>query len=382
LPDAVTQVADFAIGMRFAPFLRDAMSRELPKGTTVALRYTIVETLGRGGMAVVYRARHTSLDRDVALKVLDPVSTGPMATRFDREARNAARLSHPGCVRVFDYGAAVDGSRFIVMDLIDGPTLREELDARGQTSVGRAAWIAGELLKALAHAHRNGVLHRDIKPENVMFSSRNEVVLIDFGLSRLEDDAAVTALGTCIGSPSYLAPERLLGLEYDERADLYAVGVVLYELLAGRRPFEGEGALEVAVRQIDQEAEPIGWVRPEVPLDLAEVVHRALAKKPEVRFANAEEMLAALELAMSRAASADTLPYPQVEPDAVAVASPRLSAEDEATALLEAPWGRPSWWRRFWAWLRFGRWRWRRPRSRSGCEDTLTDRAAESLVGI
>ena len=350
------------------------MSRELAKGTTVALRYTILETLGHGGMAIVYRARHQSLNRDVALKILDPLSSGPMAARFDREARNAARLSHHGCVRVFDYGAAVDGSRFIAMDLLEGATLRGEIDIHGRFSLGRAGWVAGELLRALTHAHENGVLHRDIKPENVMFSARNDVVLIDFGLSRLEDDAAVTALGTCIGSPSYLSPERLLGQDYDERADIYSVGIVLYELLAGRRPFLGDGALEVAVRQIDQDPEPIAWLRPEVPFELAAVVHRALSKNPRERFASAGEMLGALELAMRHVGSADTVP--QVQLEASEVAPEYGIGEEQPTFLMMEPLVRISRWRRFWAWVRFGRWRWR---GRSPGE-LGPDRAAESLV--
>jgi serine/threonine-protein kinase len=327
-------------------------------------------------MAIVYRARHRTLNREVALKVLDPVHAGPMAARFDREARNAAKLSHPGCVRVFDYGAAVDGSRFIAMDLLDGPTLREEMDTRGKFSIGRAVWVAGELLRALGHAHENGVLHRDIKPENVMFSARNDVVLIDFGLSRLEDDAALTAVGTCIGSPSYLSPERLLGQDYDERADIYAVGVVLYELIAGRRPVEGDGALEIALRQIEEEPEPIVWLRPEAPLELGAVIHRALAKDPRDRFASAGEMLGALEVAMRRAAEvAPARPEPAEEARAVARSG---VAEEAPTEFMMTPVVRISILRRVWAWLRFGRWRWRgRPPG-----EPARDRAADSLVGL
>lgn len=361
----------------------------------MALRYTILETLGRGGMATVYRARHQTLNREVALKVLDPDQAGAMAARFDREARNAAKLSHSGCVRVFDYGAGVDGSRFIAMDLLDGPTLREEIDARGQFSIGRATWVAGELLRALAHAHENGVLHRDVKPENVMFSARNDVVLIDFGLSRIEDDAALTAVGTCIGSPSYLSPERLLGQDYDERADLYSVGVILYELIAGRRPVLGEGALEIAVRQIDEEPEPIVWLREDVPLELGSVIHRALAKDPKNRFASAGEMLAAMELALRRATAA-LPPQPAPGPYEPARTARRAAAdepalpepaqpvrqvaavEEQPTALMSMSSVRISIWRRLWAWLRFGRWRWRRrPHG-----DPSTDHAAESLVGL
>ncbi len=344
------------------------MNRVFPTGTTVAMRYTIIEPLGSGGMATVYRARHLTLRREVALKVLAPQVTGPLAARFDREARNAARLDHPGCVRVFDYGTAVDGSRFLAMDLLTGPTLREEIDRGDAFPVGRALWIAGELLKALGHAHERGVLHRDVKPENVMFSDRNDVVLIDFGLSQLDDDAPLTALGTCIGSPSYLSPERLLGRPYDERADLYAVGIILYELLAGRRPFLGAGPLEVAVHQIDSEPPPLSRLRPDIPRSLAALVHRALAKEPADRFASAGEMLAALELAHRRAtALAAAVSPPSVHHSETAalarVASPAVFApvapEREQTTCVVGLVVRRSWWRRLWGWLRFGRWRWR-----------------------
>ena len=332
------------------------MTRALPRGATIALRYTIIETLGRGGMATVYRARHVQLQRDVALKILAPQVVGPLAARFDREARNSARLDHPGCVRVFDYGTAVDGSRFLAMDLLEGPTLRAEIDAHGQFAVGKAVWIACELLKALAHAHQHATLHRDVKPENVMFSARNEVVLIDFGLSQIDDDAPLTALGTCIGSPSYLAPERLLGRPYDERADLYSVAIILYELLAGRRPFLGDGPIEVALGQIDSAPPPLAHLRPEVPTSLAAVVHRALAKQPEDRFDSAEEMLAALELTRGRAAA---LPAPLMSREAV-VALPAQTGphREQTTGIVFMP-ARPSRWRRLWGWLRFGRWRWR-----------------------
>jgi serine/threonine protein kinase len=265
----------------------------------IGLRYAVSGVLGRGGMATVYRARHLGLDREVALKILDP-DAGSAARgriRFEREARNAARLDHPGCVRVLDYGACADGSRYLAMDCIDGPTLRAEITARPRSRLDTAAWIGAELCDALAHAHGAGVIHRDVKPENVMFAPTGagwRVVLIDFGLSRLAGDAAVTAVGACIGSPSYLAPERALGGDGDARSDLYAVGVILYEMVAGRRPFVADGPAAIARMHLTDDALPLVARAPDVSPALAAIVERAMAKDPDRRFADAAAMAAAL----------------------------------------------------------------------------------------
>jgi eukaryotic-like serine/threonine-protein kinase len=267
------------------------------RSTVLGLRYGVIGVLGKGGMATVYRARHLALGREVALKVLPPDLAGGAAAarglqRFEREARNAARLDHPGCVRVLDFGACADGSRYLAMERIEGPTLRNLLGQPQRAEV--AAWIGVELCDALAHAHGAGVIHRDVKPENIMFAPQGDgwrVVLIDFGLSRLAGDAALTALGACVGSPSYLAPERARGGDGDARSDLYAVGVVLYELLAGRRPFVAGSPAAIARLQIDAAPPPLPA---DVPPAIAAVVERALAKDPAARFAGAAEMAAAL----------------------------------------------------------------------------------------
>ena len=260
-------------------------------GSIVAGRYAIVEIIGRGGMAAVYRARHHGLGCDVALKILNHSGS---RERFAREARNAARLNHPGCIRVSDYGQGVDGTAYIAMDLVEGPTLRQELQ-RGSFTVERSLWVAKELLRALIHAHECGVLHRDIKPENIMFSARGEVVLVDFGLSQVDEDAPLTALGACMGSPSYLAPERGCGQRATEQSDMYSLGVVLFEMLSGRRPFTGSTDLETAAMHIHNTAPELTDVAPHVPVALATVVHQAMAKSPGERFEVAADMLAHFE---------------------------------------------------------------------------------------
>ena len=282
--------------------------------TVIAGRYQVLDLLGAGGMARVYRARDLRLDRELAFKLLPPSATAELEARFSREVRNAARLDHPGCVRIFESGVAEDGARYLAMERLDGPTLREEL-GRGPMPIDEALAIARQLLEALAHAHAQGVLHRDLKPENVMFRGRGDArraVLIDFGLSELEGDAGLTATGSCVGSPSYLAPERILGTSYDGRADVYAVGVMLFEMLAGERLFVAGTPLETARLQLKHKAPAIDTLRPDAGEELVRLCARALEKQAAWRFASAETMagaIAAHEDRRGRSRSASPSPW-------------------------------------------------------------------------
>jgi serine/threonine-protein kinase len=319
-------------------------------GTVFAGRYEIVAPLGRGGMGNVYRAQHVFLRRDVALKILtttDPTVDGEV--RFEREARAIARLDHPGCVRILDYGRT-DRHQFIAMQLIEGPTLAQTL-AQGALSPVRAIAIARNLLAALVHAHGRGVLHRDLKPENVMLTGpAGRAILIDFGLAHALDDAAITARGLCIGSPSYLAPERLDGVPHDVRADVYAIGVMLYEMLAGRRPFTGATVGEILSAARTRPPRPLRAIRGDLSAALEAVVVCALAKDPGKRFDSAEAMIAAL----------DDVPAL----DGLAQAALTSQREEQESTLVNAPLideQRPSLLGRIWSRLRFGRWRWSDP---------------------
>lgn len=307
-------------------------------GTVLAGRYEIVGLLGRGGMGKVYRARHLTLRKELAVKVM---AAGPadFEARFEREARAIARLDHPNCVRVYDYGKSAD-VHYIAMDLVTGDTLATMLRG-GALPLVRALHIARGLLAALAHAHAHGVLHRDVKPENVVLAGARPV-LIDFGLAALEDHPSLTGAGMCVGSPSYIAPERLLGRGFDARTDVYAVGVILYEMLAGVRPFAGDSPEETMRLALRRPARPLRALRRDLPRSLEVVVQRALAKEPARRFVDAEEMLHAL---------AD-VPLLEDEPELA------LRRVDEASTTAIVRFASPPWWLRMWSWLRYGGWRW------------------------
>jgi serine/threonine protein kinase len=298
-------------------------------------RYEIVAPLGRGGMARVMRAKDLVLGREVALKLLAGKASPDLAIRFEREARAIARLDHPGCVRILDCGP-----RYIVMEALAGQTLAAALD-KGPFEEARARRVARAVLAALAHAHARGVLHRDVKPANVMLAGAR-VVLIDFGLACLDDEARTTAVGSCFGSPSYLAPERLLGRPFDARADLYAVGVMLYEMLAGARPFAGATPEETMQLALRRPPRPLRALRRDLSPALEAVVLRALAKDPRKRFADAEDMLAALE---------------QIGIEHEHEHEHEIRNHDASSTIGLIVQKRP-WWARLWARLRYGRWRW------------------------
>jgi serine/threonine-protein kinase len=316
-----------------------ALDDRVKPGSVFAGRYEIVGLLGQGGMGKVYRARHRTLRKDLAIKVL-ATGTHDFETRFEREARAIARLDHPNCVRVLDYGHS-NGYHFIAMELLQGETLGSALRA-GPLSIVRALHVARGVLSALGHAHRHGILHRDVKPENIVLAG-GRAVLIDFGLAALCDEASMTGAGMCLGSPSYIAPERLLGRRFDGRTDLYAVGVILYEMLAGVRPFNGKSPEETMNLALRRPARPLRALRRDLPRGLDLVVQRALAKEPERRFADAEDMLLAL---------GDVPVLDDEDPGIV------LQRAEEASTTALVTFRQPPWWMRLWGWLRYGGWRW------------------------
>jgi serine/threonine-protein kinase len=277
-------------------------------------RYQIQEEIGRGGMARVYRAADTVLGRTVAVKVLNEDSAGDPAfvERFRREARAAARLNHPNVVAVFDTGS--DGAvHFIVMEYVEGRTLAQVMVDEAPLDPARAAGIARSIAAALSFAHAEGLVHRDIKPANVMITPAGQVKVMDFGIARLSTSHTITQASTVFGTAAYLAPEQAQGLRVDGRADVYALGVVLYEMLAGRVPFVADSAVAVASKHVLEEPLPPSALRADVPPALEAVAMRALQKDPADRFAGAAEMAGALDATLGEGSSGVTT-LPDVDP--------------------------------------------------------------------
>lgn len=266
-------------------------------------QYEILEKLGSGGMGVVYRAHDHRLDRPVALKFL-PAAWSEDASakaRFLREARAASGLDHPNIYTIYEIGEAEDGGLFIVTPLYDGQTLKYRL-ADGPPPIDDVRSIIRQLLEALATAHRAGITHRDVKPANVMVTDSGTVKLLDFGLAKLSADVHFTREGTTLGTAAYMSPEQAMGRPVDHRTDLWSVGVILYEMLAGRRPFEGEYDQAVIYSVLNQDPVPVETLRPDAPGELVTVVHRLLQKAPDARFESAEAVLATLDAGVSEPA--------------------------------------------------------------------------------
>jgi serine/threonine-protein kinase len=266
------------------------------QGTLFAGRYRLDRKLGSGGMADVWLAEDQELGRRVAIKVLHEryANDEQFVERFRREATHAASLSHPNVVSIFDRGET-EGSYYIVMEYVEGRTLKELIVTRGPCPVFVAVSYVRQVLAALRYAHRNGIIHRDIKPHNVIVDHEGRVKVADFGIARA-GASQITEAGSIIGTASYLSPEQARGAPVDESSDLYSTGVVLYELLTGAVPFTGESPVEIAMKHLSQPPEPPSALRPEIDRDLDLVVLRALAKEPADRYRTAQEMDRDLEL--------------------------------------------------------------------------------------
>jgi eukaryotic-like serine/threonine-protein kinase len=255
-------------------------------------RYRLDRLLGEGAMASVWQAHDDRLGRDVAIKVVRPDAADPAAVaRFDREARVVAGLRHPGVVLVHDYGVE-DGSPFLVMELLPGPSLARVVTEEAPLEVGRASTYVRDSAEALAAAHAAGVVHRDVKPSNLVLDAQGRVRVVDFGIARVEQEAgaALTAAGHVVGSAAYLAPEQASGARVDHRADLYALGCVLLALLTGRPPFSGDSPVTVAAQHLQADPPDLAALRPDAPAPLVELVRDLLAKDPRRRPVAAQEV--------------------------------------------------------------------------------------------
>jgi serine/threonine-protein kinase len=290
--------------------------KDTSEPSTLAARYDLGPLLGHGGMGTVRDATDRRLGRPVAVKILRAeLAAQPKARRrFETEARAAARLAHPNVVTVFDSGED-DGIPFLVMERLPGRTFADELRA-GPASPERTREVAREILAAIGAAHDAGIMHRDIKPGNVLLTEAGHAKVSDFGIAKTVDDADQTQTTELIATPGYLAPERLAGEAASQRSDLYSVGVLLYEALAGRCPFVGDTPMAV-LRAIEQgRAEPLSSVRPGLPHDLVSAIERAMSLDPHARFDSADAMATALEplpdldatVSVDLATMADTVP--------------------------------------------------------------------------
>jgi serine/threonine-protein kinase len=273
-------------------------------------RYRLDSLLAEGGMGEVWRAHDELLGRDVAVKVLRTalVSDAVVAERFRREARAAASMSHPNMANVYDY-IEEDAHPGIVMELVDGRTLANVIAREAPMDLARSAAIVDQMLGALEAAHGSGLVHRDVKPANVMIDERDHVKVADFGIARALGDSTLTDTGTVLGSVHYVSPEQLRGDTPHPASDLYAAGVILYEMLTGVRPFEGETPVAIAMSRLQNDPVPPRAHRPNLPAHVQNVIMRALARDPRARYASATEMRAALADAVREAQQAiDTLP--------------------------------------------------------------------------
>lgn len=300
-----------------APDVRANAAEEL-LGQTLSGRFRLDSILGHGAMGAVYKAHHLGLKKDVALKLLhrELTANDEMVARFDREAAAASRLDHPNCVRIMDFGSSEDGRRYLVMECLEGKDLAELVTEAMPPF--RVVELIRQVLEGLAHAHAQGLVHRDIKPENIFVlggEGGEQVKLLDFGIAKITHGAGagqLTRAGMIFGTPYYMSPEQARGEKTDARGDLYAVGVVMYSMLAGQLPFDGDDPVAILRRQIADKPPALSEA---IPGSLRHFVMRLLAKKPEERFADATAAISALRRAASptdRAAKPKLPPPPRL----------------------------------------------------------------------
>ena len=259
-------------------------------------RYEIQEIIGVGGMSVVYKAYDNVDDRIVAVKILKDefIANDDFVRRFKNESKAIAMLSHPNIVKVYDVSFS-EKLQYIVMEYVDGITLKEYIQKQNSITWNDALFFTTQILKALQHAHDKGIVHRDIKPQNIILLSSGDIKVADFGIARFSRSDTKTLTDTAIGSVHYISPEQAKGEFTDERADIYSVGVVLYEMLAGKVPFEADNPVSVALMQLQKDAKKLTEINPDIPLGLEQICIHAMQKNPNDRYQTATEMLLDVE---------------------------------------------------------------------------------------
>ncbi len=298
----------YSPGSRFCPFDGEPLEAfewdpdiDPLLGKVIDDRYKVESVIGEGGMGKVYAVSHLRLERTFAMKVLrtELARDRSLADRFIQEAKATAAINHPSIITICDFGTIPDGAPYFVMEMLEGQTLAKVMRGGGPLPARRAVGIAVKVAAALQAAHANGVVHRDLKPENIFlaqFSGREEVKVLDFGASRLLGASRITRTGVIFGTPHYMSPEQASGIDVDHRADIYAFGIILYEMFTGKVPFEAETFMGVITQQLVAKPVPPSEVHPSAK-DLGvleDITLKCLEKKPEARFANMEELRKAL----------------------------------------------------------------------------------------
>ncbi|MCS6885357.1 MAG: serine/threonine-protein kinase [Acidobacteriota bacterium] len=276
-------------------------------GQIIDSKYLIEEVVGQGGMGKVYRARHIHMDTKVAVKILHPhlVSDSVAVERFRREARVALAVDHPNAIKVMDFGVSGRQTVYLVMEFLEGQSLRQIISQQGALPAARVVEIAQQICAALDSAHAKGIIHRDIKPDNVILINPNtpqEVIkVLDFSIAKLKtaEGAVLTQQGMVVGTPQYMSPEQGEGRELDHRSDIYSLGVILYELLTGHLPFKGSSPIALVLNHIHSLPKPLRELNPQVPPAIEAVVLKALAKKREDRQQSAKQLADELVTALS-----------------------------------------------------------------------------------
>ncbi|MBC8508080.1 MAG: protein kinase [Anaerolineales bacterium] len=311
-------------------------------------KYQITERLGRGGMAEVYKAYHPQLERYAAVKVLHGfLAEGQdFQARFQREAKAIAALRHPNIVQIYDIDTDED-NYYMVMEFVDGGTLKDRLiQASGPLAIKEMAHIFRETASALDYAHLQGVLHRDVKPANVLLSESGRVVLTDFGIARIVSDTQFTVTGTLVGTPAYMSPEQGKGMGIASPSDIYSLGIILYEMVTGKVPFDADTPLAVIHKHINEPLPSPRTIREDIPRVLEAVIVKALAKEPEDRYQSAAEMIDAAEnafLDLAKVTMAETMVEPpqpssgsgEIQPDLEAAPEPEPTIASKATVAME-----------------------------------------------
>ena len=309
-------------------------------GQVIAGKYRVIRLIGQGGMGQVYEAIHTAIGRRFAIKCLHAshAQQEEILLRFRREAEAAGGIENENIAAAIDFGTLDDGSPYLVMEYLEGENLAQLLGRLGQLAIPRAAHIAIQVCRGLAAAHARGIVHRDLKPENLFIGKRNDgtdlVKILDFGIAKLHTDVALTQAGAAMGTPSYMSVEQARGArDVDLRTDVYALGVILYEMLAGQKPHPGNSYNEILYHVISETPVPLGKQRPGLPGALAAAVHRAMAKEASDRFASARDFARELEPFAERAIApeaiftpgalslAETVPSPASLPAIAGIAS-------------------------------------------------------------